>query len=83
MSGVKSVKAMHVSEPQTAATTSASTDTVPRLIFITSRVNSAPPIGALNIPAIPAPAPQPISIRSIPGDNPSQRPRLLPMAAPV
>ncbi len=47
-----------------------------------SRVNSAPPTGALNMAAIPAPAPMAIILRRPLPDIPSSLPTLSPIAAP-
>ena len=49
----------------------------------TSSVNRTPPTGALNIPAIPAPAPQASRIRTDSSESLNHRARLLPIAAPV
>lgn len=59
------------------------TVTVVRSSISTSRVKSMPAIGALNMPAIPAAAPQPTSIINTLGDSLNAWPRFDPMAAPV
>ena len=59
------------------------TVTVVSSILNTSRVNSAPPAGALKIPAIPAPAPQPTRIMSMRGETLKNDPIRLPMPAPA
>ncbi len=58
-------------------------DTVVRSSISTSMVNSMPAIGALNMPAIPAAAPQPTRIIRMRGDIRKCAPRFEPMAAPV
>ena len=50
---------------------------------MTSSVNIIPPIGALNMPAIPAPAPHPMIIIISRGGSPTHRPSWLASAAPV
>ena len=51
-------------------------------IFRTSSVNRAPPIGALKMPAMPAPAPHPTKIRTASGVSPNHLPMQLPIAPP-
>ena len=59
------------------------TDTVVRSSMSTSSVKSIPAMGALNMPAMPAAAPQPTSIISMRGDRRKAEPRLEPIEAPV
>ncbi len=65
------------------AISSGITDTVVRSSISTSSVKSMPAIGALNIPAMPAAAPQPTRIISVRGDIRNHEPTFEPMAAPV
>ena len=59
------------------------TETVVRSSISTSRVKSMPAMGALNIPAMPAAAPQPTRIIRILGDILNMEPRFEPIAEPV
>ena len=54
-----------------------------RSIIKTSRVNTSPAIGALNIPATAPEAPQPINSISVLWSSLKIRPKSLPMADPV
>ncbi|MDO4320502.1 MAG: hypothetical protein Q4C34_07995 [Bacteroidales bacterium] len=82
-STVKPVVTYTVTADVTHASNRAITDIVVSSIFSTSSVNNTPPIGALNIPAMPAPAPQPIIIIISLGSRRHRRPILLPTAPPA
>lgn len=58
-------------------------EAIVRSIMRTSRVNTSPAMGALNIPAIAAAAPHPTSNMSVLLSILNSCPRLLPMAEPV
>src|SRR3712207_3370038 len=60
-----------------------SIDAIDMSIIKTSRVNTSPAIGALNIPAMAAEAPQPTSTMRTFLSILNNLPRLLPMAEPV
>ena len=65
------------------AMTKAITPVVVKAICKISNANIIPQIGAIKMPAIPAPAPQATSVISVLFENPNNLPRLLPTAAPV
>ena len=67
----------------TQASRQATTDMVVSSMRSTSSVKRKPPMGALKMPAIPAPAPQPSSIMVMWESMRKRRATLLPMAAPV
>ncbi len=83
MSKEKSLNTLAVVPDRIHAMNSPITGMVCMGSWSTSRVKSTPPVGDLNIPAIPAPAPIPMSMRSHWSERPNQRPTLLPMAAPL
>ncbi len=83
MSGVHPDQTYAVRAAVTEEVNTAITATADRPMQSTSMENRAPPTGALNMPAIPADAPQAIITFVKAGVMPNSRPILLPIAAPA